>query len=127
VKLFRNILFSTGRYPSMMGARGQQDVEFCRYLEWMWLKRCLMLIGAVAGAAAIGTYIGMFYADEIAESAFWVWGVAWLYNGLILMVLIVSAALGAIKALMVKAFLSPEIQVSQAAMRTGQMMKKGGI
>jgi len=127
VKFFRNMLFTVGRYPSMMGARGQQDVEFCRYIEWVWLKRCLLLVGAVFGAAGIGTYVGMFYEDEIADGAFWVWGVAWVYNGVILILIVISAALGAIKALMLKAFFSPEVQITQAAMRTGQMMKKGGI
>ena len=111
----------------MMGARGQQDVEFCRYIEWVWLKRCLLLVGAVFGAAGIGTYVGMFYEEQIAEGAFWVWGIAWVYNGVILMLLVISAALGAIKTLMIKAFFSTEVQITQAAMRTGQMMKKGGI
>ena len=34
MRFIRNMLFSTGRYPSTMGAGGQQDVEFCRYIEY---------------------------------------------------------------------------------------------
>jgi len=99
------MLFGTGRYPSTMGAGGQQDVEFCRYIEWVWFKRCIWLIGL----------------------GFAIWGVAWLYNGFLMFVLAVSIVLSTLKALIVKAFVSPEVQVGQAATRTAQMMRKGGL
>ena len=42
-------------------------------------------------------------------------------------VLAISIILSALKALVVKAFISPEVQVGQAATRTAQMMRKGGL
>ena len=45
----------------------------------------------------------------------------------LLFVMAVSILLSMIKALVVKAFVSPEVQVGQAATRTAQMMRKGGL
>ena len=56
-----------------------------------------------------------------------IWGVAWLYNGFLMFVMAVSILLSMIKALVVKAVVSPEVQVGQAATRTAQMMRKGGL
>ena len=61
MKFIRNMLFSTGRYPSTMGAGGQQDVDFCRYIEWMWFKRCMWLLGIGFGFGGVGLYIGYYY------------------------------------------------------------------
>ena len=56
-----------------------------------------------------------------------IWGIAWLYNGFLMFVLAVSMLLSLLKALVVKAFVIPEVQVGQAATRTAQMMRKGGL
>jgi hypothetical protein len=121
------MLFSTGRYPSTMGAGGQQDVEFCRYIEWVWFKRCVWLMGLGFAFGGIGLYIGYYYDSVVTEYGMAIWGVAWLYNGFLMFVLAVSVILSTIKALVVKAFVSPEVQVGQAATRTAQMMRKGGL
>ena len=127
MRFIRNMLFSTRRYPSTMGAGGQQDVDFCRYIEWMWFKRCMWLLGGIFGGAGIGLYIGYFYDEVVVEYGMMVWGVAWLYNGFLLFVMAISMVLAMLKALIVKAFISPEVQVGQAATRTAQMMRKGGL
>ena len=127
MKFIRNMLFSTGRYPSTMGAGGQQDVEFVRYIEWVWFKRCMLLLGLSLGFGGIGLYVGYYYDEVVLEYGMAIWGVAWLYNGFLLFVMAVSIILSMLKALVVKAFISPEVQVGQAATRTAQMMRKGGI
>ena len=121
------MLFSTGRYPSTMGAGGQQDVDFCRYIEWMWFKRCMWLLGIGFGFGGVGLYVGYYYEEVVLEYGMAVWGVAWLYNGFLMFVLAVSIILSTLKALIVKAFVSPEVQVGQAATRTAQMMRNGGL
>ena len=121
------MLFSTGRYPSTMGAGGQQDVEVCRYIEWVWFKRCVWLIGIGFAFGGVGLYVGYYYDAVVTEYGMAIWGVAWLYNGFLMFVLAVSVILSAIKAFVVKAFISPEVQVGQAATRTAQMMRKGGL
>lgn len=121
------MLFSTGRYPSTMGAGGQQDVEFCRYIEWVWFKRCVWLLGIGFAFGGVGLYVGYYYDEVVTEYGMAVWGVAWLYNGFLMFVMAVSILLSMIKALVVKAFISPEVQVGQAATRTAQMMRKGGL
>ena len=121
------MLFATGRYPSTMGAGGQQDVEFCRYIEWVWFKRCVWLLGIGLAFGGVGLYVGYYYEEVVLEYGMAVWGVAWLYNGFLLFVMAVSIVLSMLKALVVKAFISPEVQVGQAATRTAQMMRKGGL
>ena len=64
MKFLRNMLFSTGRYPSTMGAGGQQDVDFCRYIEWMWFKRCMWLLGLSLGFGGVGLYDGYYYDEK---------------------------------------------------------------
>tara|TARA_Y100000401_G_C8316931_1_gene223031 strand:+ start:1175 stop:1507 length:333 start_codon:yes stop_codon:yes gene_type:complete len=108
-----------------MGAGGQQDLDFCRYLEWMWFKRCVTLLGLAFALGASGLYVGMYHADYVKETAIWAWGVAWIYNGFILVVLAVSTAVSLIKAMIVKAFFTEEIQAAQAASRTMQLYNKG--
>ena len=127
MKFIRNMLFGTARYPSTMGAGGQQDVDFCRYIEWMWFKRCMWLVGGIIGGAGMGLYVGYFYDDVVVEYGMTIWGIAWLYNGFLLFVMAISMILAMLKALIVKAFVSPEVQVGQAATRTAQMMRKGGL
>ena len=90
MKFIRNMLFNTGRYPSTMGAGGQQDLDFCRYLEWMWFKRCFALLGFAFALGAGGLYVGMYHAEYVTETAIWAWGVAWIY--------ILAPTLGAIAA-----------------------------
>ena len=102
-------------------------MDFCRYIEWMWFKRCMWLLGGIFGGAGVGLYIGYFYDEVVVEYGMMVWGVAWLYNGFLLFVMAISMVLAMLKALIVKAFISPEVQVGQAATRTAQMMRKGGI
>ena len=127
MRFIRNMLFGTARYPSTMGAGGQQDVDFCRYIEWMWFKRCVWLLGIGFGLGGIGLYVGYYYDDVVKDYGMTIWGIAWLYNGFLMFVLAVSMLLSLLKALIVKAFISPEVQVGQAATRTAQMMRKGGI
>ena len=127
MKFIRNMLFTTTRYPSTMGAGGQQDVDFCRYIEWMWFKRCMMLLGVSLAFGGVGLYVGYYYDEVVLEYGMMIWGVAWLYNGFLLFVMAVSMVLAMLKALIVKAFVSPEVQVGQAATRRAQMMRKGGL
>ena len=110
-----------------MGAGGQQDVEFCRYIEWVWFKRCVWLMGLGLTFGGVGLYVGYLYEEVVLDYGMAIWGVAWLYNGFLLFVMAVSILLSMLKALVVKAFVSPEVQVGQAATRTAQMMRKGGI
>ena len=58
------MLFATGRYPSTMGAGGQQDVEFCRYIEWVWFKRCVWLLGIGLAFGGVGLYVGYYYEPD---------------------------------------------------------------
>ena len=127
MKFIRNMLFSTGRYPSTMGAGGQQDVEFVRYIEWVWFKRCVWLLGIGLAFGGVGLYVGYYYETVVLEYGLAIWGVAWLYNGFLMFVLAISIILSALKALVVKAFISHEVQVGQEATRTAQMMRKGGL
>ena len=110
-----------------MGAGGQQDVEFVRYIEWVWFKRCMMLLGLSLGFGGVGLYVGYYYDEVVLEYGMTIWGIAWIYNGFLMFVVVVSMFLSLLKALVVKAFISPEVQVGQAATRTAQMMRKGGI
>ena len=127
MKIIRNILFSPDRYPSHFGAGGKEDINFIRYTEWMWMKRCIWLFGFVLGAGALGLYVGLFWEEYVFDSVMYVWGVAWIYNGLLFMIMIVSALLATLKALITKAFFDPTVHAGQAALRTGKMMRKGGI
>ena len=43
------------------------------------------------------------------------------------MIMLVSAALATLKALIAKAFFDPTVHAGQAAIRTGKMMRKGGL
>ena len=110
-----------------MGAGGQQDVDFCGYIEWMWFKRCMWLLGIGLGFGGVGLYFVYYYEEVVLDYGMAIWGVAWLYNVFLMFVLAVSLILSALKALVVKAFVSPEVQVGQAATRTAQMMRKGGL
>tara|TARA_Y100000361_G_C11124252_1_gene324971 strand:+ start:748 stop:1131 length:384 start_codon:yes stop_codon:yes gene_type:complete len=127
MKFIRNMLFNTGRYPSTMGAGGQQDLDFCRYLEWMWFKRCFALLGFAFALGAGGLYVGMYHAEYVTETAIWAWGVAWIYNGFILVVLALSTAITIIKSLILKAFFTEEIHAAQSATRTMQLYNKGRL
>jgi hypothetical protein len=71
--------------------------------------------------------VGYYYDDVVLEYGMTIWGIAWIYNGFLMFVLALSMLLSLLKALVVKAFISPEVQVGQAATRTAQMMRKGGI
>ena len=86
-----------------------------------------MLLGLSLGFAGIGLYVGYYYDEVVLEYGMMIWGVAWLYNGFLLFVMVISMILAMLKALIVKAFISPEVQVGQAATRTAQMMRKGGL
>ena len=86
MRFIRNMLFSTGRYPSTMGAGGQQDVEFCRYIEWVWFKRCVWLMGIGLAFGGVGLYVGYYYDAVVTEYGMAIWGVAWLYNGFLMFV-----------------------------------------
>ena len=121
------MLFSPDRYPSNFGAGGKSDVDFIRYIEWMWMKRVIWLFGFMLGAGAIGLYAGLFLDEYIMDSVMYVWGVAWIYNGFLFMLMILSAAIATLKALIAKAFFDPSVHAGQAAIRTGKMMRKGGL
>jgi len=124
MKWVRNILFSTSRYPSILGAGGQQDMEFVRYLEWVWFKRCVLLFGMILAAGAAGLFAGIYYEEEVTSAGIWVWGIAWIYNGLLIIIVAVSTGIGILKALIFKAFFTEQVQVGQAAARSYQMYKK---
>jgi len=127
MKFIRNMLFSPDRYPSNFGAGGKQDVDFIRYIEWMWMKRVIWLFGFVLGAGAVGLYVGLFLDEYVMDSVMYVWGIAWIYNGFLFMLMILSAAIATLKALIAKAFFDPTVHAGQAAVRTGKMMRKGGL
>ena len=61
------------------------------------------------------------------DRVMYVWGIAWIYNGFLFMLMIVSALLATLKDLIVKAFFDPTVHAGQAAIRTGKMMRKGGL
>ena len=84
-------------------------------------------MGTAFAFGGIGLYVGYYYDAVVIEYGMAIWGVAWLYNGFLMFVMAVSILLSMIKALVVKAFVSPEVQVGQAATRTAQMMRKGGL
>jgi hypothetical protein len=121
------MLFSPDRYPSNFGAGGKQDVDFIRYIEWMWMKRCIWLFGFMLGTGALGLYAGLFLEEYFLDAAMYVWGIAWIYNGFLFMLMLVSALLATLKALIAKAFFDPTVHAGQAAIRTGKMMRKGGL
>tara|TARA_R100000152_G_C6718817_1_gene145128 strand:- start:487 stop:852 length:366 start_codon:yes stop_codon:yes gene_type:complete len=121
------MLFSPDRYPSNFGAGGKQDVDFIRYIEWMWMKRCIWLFGFMLGTGALGLYAGLFLEEYFLDAAMYVWGVAWIYNGFLFMLMLLSAAIATLKALITKAFFDPTVHAGQAAIRTGKMMRKGGL
>ena len=127
MKFIRNMLFSPDRYPSNFGAGGKQDVDFIRYIEWMWMKRVIWLFGFMLGAGAVGLYVGLFLDEYVMDSVMYVWGIAWIYNGFLFMLMILSAAIATLKALIAKAFFDPTVHAGQAAVRTGKMMRKGGL
>ena len=127
MKLLRNILFSAGRYPEAMGARGLMDVEYVRYVEWGWMKLCVWLIGFIFAGFAGGMALGIYYEDYVKESLFWAVGIAWVYNGVLLLLLFISLVLSTLKWLFIKAFASDMVQASSAAARTATMFKKGGL
>ena len=127
MKFIRNMLFSPDRYPSNFGAGGKQDVDFIRYIEWMWMKRCIWLFGFMLGTGALGLYAGLFLEAYFLDAAMYVWGIAWIYNGFLFMLMLVSALLATLKALIAKAFFDPTVHAGQAAIRTGKMMRKGGL
>ena len=87
----------------------------------------MWLLGIGFAFGGVGLYVGYYYEEVVLEYGMAIWGVAWLYNGFLLFVMAVSIILSMLKALVVKAFVSPEVQVGQAATRTAQMMRKGGI
>ena len=119
--------FSPANYPSTLGSGGLADVEFVRYQEWKWLKRCFYLFGFSFMTGAIGLYAGLQYPTEITDGAIWAYGLAWAYNGMILFFLVLSTVLGMIKAFLIKTLANDALQASQGAVRTAQMMRKGGL
>ena len=62
------MLFSPDRYPSHFGAGGKEDIDFIRYTEWMWMKRCIYLFGFMLGGTALGLYIGLFWEEYVIDS-----------------------------------------------------------
>ena len=119
--------FSPANYPSTLGSGGLSDVEFVRYTEWKWLKRCFYLFGFSFLAGALGLFVGLEYPDEITDGAIWAYGLAWAYNGMILFFLVLSTVLGMIKAFLIKTLANDGLQAPQGAVRTAQMMRKGGL
>jgi hypothetical protein len=99
-------------------------MEFVRYLEWTWFKRCVLLFGLALATGAAGLFAGMFYEEEVTSAGIWIWGIAWIYNGMLLIIVAISTGIGMIKALIVKAFFTEQIQAGQAAARSYQMYKK---
>ena len=119
--------FSPANYPSTLGSAGLADVEFVRFTEWKWLKRCFWLFGFSFMTGAVGLYVGLEYPSQIKDGALWAYGLAWAYNGLLLFLIIVSSVLGMIKAFLIKTLANEGLQASQGAVRTAQMMRKGGL
>lgn len=76
---------------------------------------------------AVGLYVGLEYPSQIKDGALWAYGLAWAYNGLLLFLIIVSSVLGMIKAFLIKTLANEGLQASQGAVRTAQMMRKGGL
>jgi len=69
----------------------------------------------------------LFLDEYVMDSVMYVWGIAWIYNGFLFMLMILSAAIATLKALIAKAFFDPTVHAGQAGIRTGKMMRKGGI
>lgn len=127
MKFLRNMLFNAGRYPEAMGARGLMDVEYCRYVEWGWMKLCVWLVGFIFAGFAGGMALGIYYEEYVKDGLFWAVGIAWVYNGILLLLVFLSVMLSTLKWLFLKAFASDMVQATSATAKTATMFKKGGL
>ena len=44
---------ATEKSCAVISLGGKEDINFIRYTEWMWMKRCIYLFGFVLGALKI--------------------------------------------------------------------------
>ena len=91
------------------------------------MKLCVWLVGFVFAGFAGGMALGIYYEEYVKDGLFWAVGIAWVYNGILLLLVFISLVLSTLKWLFLKAFASDMVQASSATARTATMFKKGGL